>query len=112
MKSNFARRRHVVELPDLDAATAAGTPIDYKAWKGEQGAGEEIGPTVRVAGRIMLLRSAGKLFFPQYSRLDRGYSDFDRQGQVSDQDLDLVKLFDFGDLVGIDGRLGEPTPAS
>ncbi|WP_146675456.1 lysine--tRNA ligase [Pirellula sp. SH-Sr6A] len=96
----------LVELPDLEQLAAAGTPVDYKAWKGEQGPGEEIGPTVRVAGRILLLRSAGKLSFLNIRDWTGDIQILLAKGQVSDEDLDVIKLLDFGDLVGIDGRLG------
>jgi lysyl-tRNA synthetase class 2 len=96
----------LVELPDFDQLAAAGTPVDYKAWKAEQGAGEEIGPTVRVAGRILLLRSAGKLYFLNIRDWTGDIQILLAKGQISDQDLEVVKLLDFGDLVGIDGRLG------
>ena len=48
----------VVALPDL---TAEG--FDFRQWKSENGPGEQTGPTVRVAGRIMLSRDKGKLIF-------------------------------------------------
>jgi lysyl-tRNA synthetase class 2 len=96
----------LVPLPDFEAAIASGQPVDYKAWKATQGTGEEIGPEVRVAGRIMLLRSAGKLYFLNIRDWTGDVQVLIAKGQVSDEDLELVKLLDFGDLVGIDGRLG------
>jgi lysyl-tRNA synthetase class 2 len=96
----------LVELPDFEQQTAAGTSIDYKAWKAEQGSGEEVGPTVRVAGRILLLRSAGKLYFLNIRDWTGDIQILLAKGQISDEDLEVVKLLDFGDLVGIDGRLG------
>ena len=97
----------LVPLPDLDASKLPGAePIDYKAWKTNQGAGEEIGPNVRVAGRIMLLRTAGKLFFLNIRDWTGDIQIMIAKGQVSDADFDLAKLLDFGDLVGFDGRLG------
>jgi lysyl-tRNA synthetase class 2 len=96
----------LVALPDFEAATSSGQPVDYKAWKATQGAGEEIGPDVRVAGRIMLLRSAGKLYFLNIRDWTGDVQVLIAKGQVSDEDMELVKLLDFGDLVGVDGRLG------
>ena len=97
----------LVPLPDFEAAKLPGAePIDYKAWKASQGAGEEIGPDVRVAGRIMLLRTAGKLFFLNIRDWTGDIQIMIAKGQVPDADFDLAKLLDFGDLVGIDGRLG------
>ncbi|MEI7459352.1 MAG: lysine--tRNA ligase [Pirellula sp.] len=80
--------------------------FDYKGWKASQGPGEEVGPIVRVAGRIMLLRTAGKLFFLNIRDWTGDIQIMIAKGHVSDEDFDLAKLLDFGDLVGIDGRLG------
>lgn len=92
----------VIDLPNFETST----PVDYKAWKAEQGEGEETGPTVRVAGRIMLMRTAGKLVFLNIRDWTGDLQILIAKGLVSDEDLELTKLFDFGDLVGIDGRLG------
>ncbi len=43
------------ELPQLEGEGA----VDYRQWKSEQGQGEEVGPAVRVAGRIVLQRPTG-----------------------------------------------------
>ncbi|MBU6174765.1 MAG: lysine--tRNA ligase [Planctomycetes bacterium] len=95
----------LVELPKFDTASPE-SPVDYKAWKASQGEGEEVGPVVRVAGRIILLRSAGKLYFLNIRDWTGDIQILIAKGQVSDEDMELVKLLDFGDLVGIDGRLG------
>ena len=92
----------VVDLPDFQD----GSTVDYKAWKTEQGAGEEIGPTVRVAGRIVLMRPIGKLVFLNIRDWTGDLQIFIGKGQVGEEAFDLTKYFDFGDLVGIDGRLG------
>ncbi len=34
------------------------------------------------------------------------------KSQVGEQDFELTKHFDYGDWIGVDGRLGEPTPVS
>ena len=36
-----------IDLPNFEAAS---DPVDYREWKQQAGQGEEIGPTVRVAG--------------------------------------------------------------
>ncbi|MFM8573509.1 MAG: amino acid--tRNA ligase-related protein, partial [Pirellula sp.] len=92
----------VVSLPDFEGST----PVDYKAWKTQQGAGEEIGPTVRVAGRIMLMRTAGKLVFLNIRDLTGDIQVMIPKGHLPDEDFELTKLLDFGDLIGVDGRLG------
>ena len=45
-------------LIDLPNFTADST-LDYRQWKADQGQGEEIGPTVRVAGRVIRLGLIG-----------------------------------------------------
>lgn len=96
----------VVELPDFESTASAGTPVDYKKWKAEQGEGEEIGPNVRVAGRIMLLRTAGKLYFVNLRDWTGDIQVMIAKGVINDDDFQLMKLLDYGDLIGIDGRLG------
>jgi lysyl-tRNA synthetase class 2 len=64
------------------------------------------GPTVRVAGRIMLKRTAGSLVF--LSLADRAGSIQIMLGkkQVGPDAWTIVGCLDLGDIVGIDGRLG------
>ena len=47
-----------VQLPDFEDPN-----LDYRQWKSDHSPGAENGPTVRVAGRIMLSRGQGKLIF-------------------------------------------------
>ncbi len=91
-----------VHIPD----DIGGASFDYRAWKSEQGAGEEKGPHVRVAGRIVLMRPTGKLVFIKLRDWTGDVQIFIGKSQVGDQDFELAKLFDLGDLIGIDGRLG------
>ena len=66
----------------------------------------EDGPTVRVAGRIMLLRSAGSLvFLDLHDRTGRIQVMLGKK-QVGPQAWDVVGCLDLGDIVGVDGRLG------
>ncbi len=92
----------LLALPAFDGPS----PVDYRAWKAQQGAGEEIGPTVRVAGRILLMRTAGKLVFLNIRDLTGDIQVMIPKGHLPDEDFELTKLLDFGDLIGIDGRLG------
>jgi lysyl-tRNA synthetase class 2 len=78
----------------------------HRQWKSEQEAGEEIGPTVRVAGRIMLQRDTGKLVFLNIQDWTGEIQIFIGKNQVGDADFELAQQFDLGDLVGVDGRLG------
>lgn len=81
-------------------------PVDYRQWKADHGPGAEIGPQVRVAGRIMLKRNAGKLIFLNIEDWTGGIQIFIGKKQVGDAHWDLAGCFDLGDLIGVDGRLG------
>jgi lysyl-tRNA synthetase class 2 len=66
----------------------------------------DAGPTVRVAGRIMLLRSAGSLvFLDLHDRTGRIQIMLGKK-QVGPEAWKVVDCLDLGDIVGIDGRLG------
>ena len=63
------------------------------------------GDPVRVAGRIMLRRKAGKLrFFDIQDATGRIQLLFSR-GDLSDEQWELMQQLDLGDLIGIDGPL-------
>ena len=67
---------------------------------------EPAGPSVRVAGRIMLRRGQGKVYFLDLRDWTDRIQIFIGKKQVGDQGWSLVELLDLGDLIGIDGRLG------
>ena len=90
-----------VPLPDFDDPS-----LEYRQWKSDNGPGEESGPTVRVAGRIMLARGQGKLIFLTLRDWTGDIQIFVGKKQVGEDDFELAKLFDLGDLVGAEGRLG------
>tara|TARA_R110002049_G_scaffold72490_3_gene187268 strand:+ start:32109 stop:33680 length:1572 start_codon:yes stop_codon:yes gene_type:complete len=90
-----------IELPDFDS-----DELDYRQWKSDNGPGAEQGPTVRVAGRIMLARNKGKLIFLTLRDWTGTIQIFIGKNQVGEDDFALAKLFDLGDLVGAEGRLG------
>lgn len=95
-----------LELPDFEAANQSEQPIDYRAWKKEAGAGEEIGPQVRVAGRIVLMRPTGKLIFIKLRDWTDDIQIFVGKAQVGEQDFELAGNFDLGDWIAVEGRLG------
>ena len=64
------------------------------------------GPTVRVAGRIMLLRSAGSLVFVDLADRTGRIQIMIGKKQVGPDAWKIVDCLDLGDLVGFDGRLG------
>ncbi len=67
---------------------------------------QQPGPTVRVAGRIMLRRVQGKVVFLQLRDWTDRIQIFIGKKQVGDAAWSLAEQFDFGDLIGVDGRLG------
>lgn len=95
----------LVDLPEI-ADNEEERTLDYAAWKKEQGTGEEIGPDVRVAGRVILYRDTGKLIFVKLRDWSGDIQIFIGKGQVGDEGFALAKLVDLGDLIGVDGRLG------
>jgi lysyl-tRNA synthetase class 2 len=66
----------------------------------------EPGPAVRIAGRIMLRRTQGKVHFLQVRDWTGQIQVFLGKNQVGDAAWELAQLFDLGDLIGIDGTLG------
>jgi len=64
------------------------------------------GPAVRVAGRIMLQRSAGSLVFLDLADRSGRIQVMIGKKQVGPEAWQLADCLDLGDLVGIDGRLG------
>ncbi|MDZ4851751.1 MAG: lysine--tRNA ligase [Pirellulaceae bacterium] len=89
-------------LPTVEGDAA----VDYKAWKSEHGPGAETGPTVRVAGRIILLRDNGKLVFLKLRDWSGDMQIMISKAAVGDENFSIMKSLDLGDLIGIDGRLG------
>jgi lysyl-tRNA synthetase class 2 len=66
----------------------------------------DAGPTVRIAGRIMLLRSAGSLvFLDLHDRTGRIQVMLGKK-QVGPDAWQVADCLDLGDLVGVEGRLG------
>jgi len=86
----------------IAAVRALGEPLVRPA--GEPPA--EDGPTVRVAGRIMLLRSAGSLVFISLADRSERIQIMLGKKQVGPENWKVVDCLDLGDLIGIDGRLG------
>ena len=79
--------------------------FDFRAWKAEQGKGELLGPKVRAAGRIMLHRDKGKLNFIDIDDWSGRIQLFVGKNQVGEENWEIVKCLDLGDLIGVDGDL-------
>jgi lysyl-tRNA synthetase class 2 len=90
-----------VEAPDRDAQPE----LDFRGWMQDQGKGDWSGPKVRAAGRVMLLRDAGKLKFINIQDWTGNIQMMVGKSQVGDESWALAEQFDLGDIVGVDGKL-------
>ena len=61
--------------------------------------------TTRVAGRILAMRTFGKANFLVLSDGIARVQVYIRQDALSERDFKIFRLLDFGDLVGVEGRL-------
>ncbi|QDV24458.1 lysine--tRNA ligase [Aureliella helgolandensis] len=103
-----------LDLPEFSEAANSGTTdadsgapaVDYRQWKKDAGAGEETGPNVRVAGRIILMRPTGKLIFIKLRDWTGDIQIFIGKAQVGEADFELAGNFDLGDWIAVEGRLG------
>src|SRR5229473_3240070 len=68
----------------------------------EQG---QIGPSVRVAGRIMLRNNKGKLKFFHLQDWTGRIQLMCSKADFSEEQWKLIELLDLGDLIGVDGHL-------
>ena len=62
-------------------------------------------PRVRTAGRILSIRSFGKANFLVISDGRARVQVYARQDSLSERDFRIFKLLDFGDWIGVEGRL-------
>ncbi len=66
---------------------------------------EQHGPRVRAAGRIVLRRPSGKIHWLQIRDWSGTVQVMVGKNQVGEEDFELAKCFDLGDIVGVDGEL-------
>ncbi|MEM7313400.1 MAG: lysine--tRNA ligase [Planctomycetota bacterium] len=92
-------------LVDLVDPAEQGEDFNFRQWLADLGPGEMIGPTVRAAGRIVLQRDKGKLRFVDIRDMTGQIQLFIGLKQVGEENFELCKCFDLGDLVGVDGQL-------
>ncbi len=90
-----------VPLPELETQPE----FDFRQWLSEQGPGELVGPRVRAAGRVVLLRDTGKLKFIDIRDQTGQIQLFVGKKQVGEQAWQLSDCVDLGDLIGVDGQL-------
>lgn len=96
-----------LELPDFDNQDE---DFNFRQWKADRNEehggerGEVAGPKLRVAGRIVLSRSAGKLVFMNIRDMTGDLQLMVGKKQVGDS-WELVDKLDLGDLIAVDGKL-------
>ena len=96
-----------VDLPDFENAPEG---FEFRQWKADRNAehdgekGEVAGPKFRVAGRIVLSRSKGKLVFINLRDMTGDIQLMIGMKQVGDS-WDVVEKLDLGDLIAVDGKL-------
>ncbi|TWT48475.1 lysine--tRNA ligase [Botrimarina hoheduenensis] len=99
-----------VALPSFPDKGPAPEGFDFRAWKAEQNAangdqkGEVTGPSLRVCGRVVLNRSAGKLVFISLRDMTGDLQLMIGKQQVGDA-WAIVEQIDLGDLIACDGTL-------
>jgi len=81
------------------------TPVPFRQWLGDLGRGEFVGPPVRAAGRVVLHRDKGKLQFLDIQDWSGRIQLFVGRQQVGEENWNLVKCVDHGDIIGVDGQL-------
>jgi len=104
--------RHEIEDPKTKRLTTqwvvsgpAGQTAPFRDWVAQLGAGEFTGPAVRVAGRVVLQRDKGKLQFVDLQDWSGRIQIFIGRDQVGQDNWQLVRCVDLGDIVGVDGQL-------
>ncbi len=86
----------------IEAVRALESAIPPKDEAGQQ----PPGPSVRLAGRVMLRRTAGKALFLDLRDWTGKIQIFCGKSQVGDDHWAALQEVDLGDLLGIDGHLG------
>lgn len=66
---------------------------------------QQHGPKVRAAGRIVLRRPSGKIHWLQIRDWSGTIQVMIGKNQVGDENFELAKCFDLGDIVGVDGEM-------
>lgn len=108
-------RFELARLEKLQAIEALGLDPWGERFDGHQPIGEarelcpsepgQIGPVVRVAGRIMLRNNKGKLKFFHIQDWTGRIQLLCSKAEFSEEQWKLIELLDLGDLIGVDGHL-------
>ncbi len=83
--------------------TLAQVRAEYEGQTGEEL--EESKPAVRVCGRLMTKRRQGKAGFANLQKDGVQMQIYVRKDEVGENDFELYKLLDAGDLIGVEGRV-------
>jgi lysyl-tRNA synthetase class 2 len=78
---------------------------DAIAQLGEAHGGDEDGPTVRVAGRIVAWRAHGKTAFAHLADPSGRIQLYFRRDELGDDQFRVLELLDIGDVIGVAGPL-------
>jgi lysyl-tRNA synthetase class 2 len=97
--SRFDNHQKISEIRKRESEITTDPPAEGK----EQG--EQHGPKVRAAGRIVLFRDTGKLIFTNIRDWSGDIQLFIGKKQVGDQGWAIAQCCDLGDLVGVEGEL-------
>jgi lysyl-tRNA synthetase class 2 len=108
-------RFEIARLEKLQAIEALGIDPWGQRFDGHQPVGKarelcpseqgQIGPSVRVAGRIMLRNNKGKLKFFHIQDWTGRIQLMCSKADFSEEQWKLIELLDLGDLIGVDGHL-------
>ncbi|MEO6807907.1 MAG: lysine--tRNA ligase, partial [Isosphaeraceae bacterium] len=83
-----------------------GPIAEVRSLNAPESGSDQVGPRVRVAGRIVLRRGQGKVHFLQVRDWTGQIQVFLGKKQVGDAHWSLAGELDLGDLIGVDGHLG------
>ncbi|MFT5524146.1 MAG: lysyl-tRNA synthetase class 2 [Pirellulaceae bacterium] len=95
-----------IELPELDEDKnlVSDPSVSFRAWVKQQD-GSLVGPRVRAAGRVKLHRDKGKLQFIDIQDWTGNIQLFVSMSQVGEENWEIIKCIDLGDIIGVDGVL-------
>ena len=97
--ARFDAHRPIAQIRQLESEIVTLPPA-----AGEQH-GQQQGPRVRAAGRIVLMRDTGKLIFADIRDWTGQIQLYIGKKQVGDQNWAISQCFDLGDIIGVDGEL-------
>jgi lysyl-tRNA synthetase class 2 len=107
---NFVLRARREKLAALEAQGVA--PFAYAYERTHDAAGAvaalgdgDAGPVVRVGGRVVSWRGQGKTIFAHLADMSGRVQLYFRRDDLGDEAFGRLKLFDIGDVIGVEGRM-------